>query len=534
MSKLQAYNDNLLLEKISKKEIDTALKNKNILIGCEFEFISYEMEGVADSSHYDEAFDTWKLYRKSLEKFGKEYDAISQDMYRAEQKKEEAEEEISNTELEIEDVEDDEEMISLTKERKLKELKQQLEEFEAKKERAREEYQEGEDSQQWIELDYVDLDPYKEYMENFMGEDPTKDFEAIIWALEYREWKADEHFLPEPPDYSDDSQTQSAIENIDFDDAPFSNYEIGGYGEIEQHVGSDLWGIEPDDSLDEHGIEIKSPPTPLPEALEQIEDMFDWIEGGRGHTDNRCGFHIHMSLKGVNNLEKVLDPVKIILFTDEEYIWKLFPDRKSNTYVKSIKDKLKTTGDVTKVDWSKMIDINKAKAKMFSDHFDAISFRDMSSGHIEFRYLGSKDYTKRFKEIKAIIGRYAHNFALATDETYKRKEYFLKLQRIFNKIEYVKLKWERGLIQGLLNDKSSELDNKQEKLLTKRVKEITNTLRNLPYKIDRETYIMLLNNAEFTNTTTKELKIKVNTLIKKDVVDGYLIRDVLMQSRWKG
>ncbi|MFW6046292.1 MAG: amidoligase family protein [Candidatus Woesearchaeota archaeon] len=46
------------------------------------------------------------------------------------------------------------------------------------------------------------------------------------------------------------------------------------------------------------GIEIISPPFPIPEALEHAEEMIDFIRVD-GSTDNRCGLHVHMSIEGV-------------------------------------------------------------------------------------------------------------------------------------------------------------------------------------------------------------------------------------------
>jgi len=482
MSRFKSYTENLLLEKVSRKEIKEALKNTNILVGCEFEIISYDLENLNNTNtEYEAAYNDWLRYKNELIQFGEKWNELNDEIWKIENKILKHNESIDDLELELDNVEEDDTIPDELKKRKIKNIKDNIE---IEKRQIRHLKEKSEELE--IDIDDIELpappSTYIEYMVEYMDYDPMEKFDSVIWAQE--NWHDERDFLEEPMDIGN---PVDAIERLDFINAPFyPDYEIGVYEEVEQRVGSKTWAIEPDNSLGDYGIEIKSPPLPLPEALEVIQEMFEWIEGGFGFTDNRTGFHVHMSMKGVNNLNDVIDPIKLILFTDEDYIWNVFPDRKYSEYVRSVKDKLKTDGDVEKVKWDKLADVNKAKAYIFSNHFDVINFANMDEGHVEFRYMGGSNYSRKYKTIESMIGVFAHNFSLAMDEKYKRKEYFHKLQRIFNKIEPIKLRWEKYLIDQVLVDYKSELNDKQKKILTKRYKEIINSIKSLPYKIDEK------------------------------------------------
>jgi hypothetical protein len=107
---------------------------------------------------------------------------------------------------------------------------------------------------------------------------------------------------------------------------------IVGYHAVRQKEGDKYWKAEYDTSIAEDGgIEIISPPIPIVQWVDLCPKVLKWIDRV-GETTENTGFHIHFGLKGVTDLSGILDPMKLILFVDEGYVWKHFDERKLSTY----------------------------------------------------------------------------------------------------------------------------------------------------------------------------------------------------------
>jgi len=219
---------------------------------------------------------------------------------------------------------------------------------------------------------------------------------------------------------------------------PFGNYKIEFYGNVSPKIGDNFWGVEPDPTLGEIGIELKSPVFQLKEFMEVMPMVFEWIKK-HGRTTDKTGFHVNMSIKGISNLKKQLDLHKLALFLDEEYIYKFFASRKNNFYAESLKKKILSGGigiGITDYDIRKVISNQKVNKFINSSHNDAITFEgldDTHPTHIEFRYLGGSSYHKKWSNIKPIIARYAHYLNIAVNPSYKKKEYLKKLLRVLRR-----------------------------------------------------------------------------------------------------
>ncbi len=105
----------------------------------------------------------------------------------------------------------------------------------------------------------------------------------------------------------------------------------------------DLWIIEPDgslspDSYEDTGLEVVSPPMPLPQALEKLREVIDWANGpGDAYTNDSTGLHMGVSLpfKGGD-----VDYVKLVLFLGDQYVLDEF-GRAANNYARSALEKLR-------------------------------------------------------------------------------------------------------------------------------------------------------------------------------------------------
>jgi hypothetical protein len=182
---------------------------------------------------------------------------------------------------------------------------------------------------------------------------------------------------------------------------------------------------------DEGGIEIVSPPLEIGDFVDMTEKMFDWIED-IGETNSQTGFHVHMS---VINGQKNFDPLKLLLFTEEEFIWKYFPERKTNTYCNSILKKKPKSYDI--VDLESLVNLKKIEKDLSNSKYDGVNMVNISDAHVEFRYLGGIDYTKKFKEVQDTIARYSYWLSIACDPDFKRKEYIQKVNKVLSKKEYL-------------------------------------------------------------------------------------------------
>jgi hypothetical protein len=246
------------------------------------------------------------------------------------------------------------------------------------------------------------------------------------------------------------SLTEPEDENIDSDvwkdvifelfhkyknDTPFkTKFRMGSYHGVQLKVGDSSWAIEPDQSIqDSGGVEIISPPQPLSEALDNMKQMFKFINR-HGNTTRNTGLHINMSIKGINHLIDTLDPVKLVLFLDEGYIYNFFDERKMNRYAMSSKSMAIGYQIITPESLYKLID-RKRLTNFVEEKYQGINFKNLGKNYIEFRYLGGVDYHKKFNEIQKIIAHYGYNLSLACDPSFKYKEYVLKLQRVSNDIQ---------------------------------------------------------------------------------------------------
>jgi hypothetical protein len=244
-----------------------------------------------------------------------------------------------------------------------------------------------------------------------------------------------------------------------------------------------------------------------------------------------------MSLKKSNGIDRL----KLLLFVEEDYIYNAFTERRSSSYVKSVKDKLKSSGQLKETDIKKLIDIKKVKLKLTGEHFDGVNVLDLEDGHVEFRYMGGSSYHKDFKKVVDVISMYAYWLSLAADPEFKKKEYIHKLSRILNKTEmfeyYALLQTILMLLEidkGLDNpDIDSVMETKLNTLYNKYIKKY-NTLKQY-YKLDKDTLKKLIDNDNFMESVSDNIK-RIFDTIKYDysnTLSKHIIQGDLMYIRRK-
>jgi len=90
-----------------------------------------------------------------------------------------------------------------------------------------------------------------------------------------------------------------------------------------------------------------------------------------------------------------LDIGKFVLNFDEDRVYEAFPNRKDSVYAKSIKFIVPLSG-MTQSSPGKNVWRNYA---FVNDKYYGINFTKIPKGYIEFRYLGGKDYEKKYSTI---------------------------------------------------------------------------------------------------------------------------------------
>jgi len=221
----------------------------------------------------------------------------------------------------------------------------------------------------------------------------------------------------------------------------------GGYHGAARREGQYI--VEPDSSLDsddsdDYGLEIVSPPMPLPEAIEQLQRVIDWANGpGDAYTNSSTGLHMGVSLpfKGGD-----VDPIKLILFMGDKNLLETF-GRESNTYARSAYERLesKIRGmrnagpkqiegvlDLMKNNLIELAD-REMKRGVLGDKYVSVNPHD---GYIEFRGPGG-DYLAKDSEIDGVLEntmlRLAYAMSIAGDNAAYRKEYAKKLYKVLTK-----------------------------------------------------------------------------------------------------
>ncbi len=588
MSRFKDYIKEVTLdEKVSQKEIKEALKNDNILMGAEYEMWVPGATGGhiynEFSDRFDNAYKEWRQWLEDVDTYEKESSEYYDETRKLEDTRESIQDAVDGAmpytdedddsydfqsewidkkysdewirdynmdkinksmgikgELSLKDVDTIEKLSSL-----IEDMEQEVSDLDE-----RITYREDEGLYEEVEMPYLlayDYSDYVEYMNDMYyemgyGENITDE----VSNGKYMPGDGDEPPQPIDIDDIDDSNDgnwdDNAVEDsLSIDDAPFSNWEAGGYGSVTQVPGSDLWAIEDDPSISGNGegkgVEIKSPPTPLPEAMDDLKDMLDWMNGNGYKTNSSTGLHIHMSMK---NPSKDFDPLKLLLFTDQGYIFNKFPDRLENSYVVDVHKKFKTSGTLKSSDRKKLFDEKKIIIDLFSSssHYDAININSIKDNHVEFRYMGS-NYSNKYKDISAVIGNYAHNMALAADPKYKKKEYHHKLERIFNKMELFslikKIFFFKGTIQGLKSVDSVKYKSVIQ-LFNIHLRKLINNKKMLErnYKISKSEYTDISRNHGYTKGIISEYDNERFILLKSKGFNNNEIKGIIKDGFYNG
>jgi hypothetical protein len=204
-----------------------------------------------------------------------------------------------------------------------------------------------------------------------------------------------------------------------------------------------LWIVEPDSSLqpddsEDFGLEIVSPPLPLEQALEKLEQVTDWANSSEGncYTNSSTGLHMGVSVpfKGGD-----VDYLKLILFLGDEYVLQSF-GREANTYTKSAMSKFRENIKGGRADPA-------GAMKLMQSGLLELAYREIQKGvgegkytsahiqkgYIEFRSAGGDWLAEENadpEKLSSTLLRYARAMSIAANPGEERREYAKKLYKL--------------------------------------------------------------------------------------------------------
>lgn len=362
-----------------------------------------------------------------------------------------------------------------------------------------------------------------EMLKKDIDENDYVEEEVIEEALE----RAEQEFENSLGSTDEKSDTVSELENVIGDDIEvYQKYHAGGK--------SVNWRIEPDTSLaTETGFELITPRggLPLKELLPIIEGVFDYIDENENlYTSKQTGFHVNMSIKGVD-LKEEMDPLKLALFMEEGKVYEYFESRKNNQYTLSMLKELQKprpqilTPKKKKEYQSVVQDMNNRiipKQKYYGINLSKV---EAGQNYIEFRYIGGADYHKKYDIIRRQILDYGHFLKLSIDPDYKWKEYMLKLNRLINDIE------QEVLVKRIKNDIIA-----QSTVFSKPIEEVAGFFVDKLKQIDDSSIDISEFEVQLSNYISDWLKNVANNweagyITQKDVALYYKqFRDILVEN----
>jgi hypothetical protein len=151
-----------------------------------------------------------------------------------------------------------------------------------------------------------------------------------------------------------------------------------------------------------------------------------------GYTNEKSSIHFNLSFNGDKNLND-LNTLKLILNTDEDEIYRVYPSRKDNVYAKSVKKMI----PFKEYDFFNIsIDVVKNNLRLPNDKYYGINFlhinNEKESQRLELRYIGGKDYEKNIGNLIYFMDRFIINVYDSIDVAFNSED-VIKLEEHLEK-----------------------------------------------------------------------------------------------------
>lgn len=199
------------------------------------------------------------------------------------------------------------------------------------------------------------------------------------------------------------------------------------------------WYIEPDSSIqgdgpNDHGLEIVSPPEKLSKSLTTLNNVFKWMKKYNLETNSSTGLHIGISIPGVD-MEKDLDPVKLVLFMGEKFAAELYGRAHNSTAAPQIQQMIQKIQLDGKLPEDAEDLIKHAYKYLSNDKYRTVNLSKISNGYLEFRIAGGENYHYDYAQARDTVLRFTTALELACDPSAERKEYMKKISKLMDKVK---------------------------------------------------------------------------------------------------
>ncbi len=183
--------------------------------------------------------------------------------------------------------------------------------------------------------------------------------------------------------------------------------------------------IEPDLSGGSNMVELVTGPLEYFEAKNYLVKLIKFIQD-YGYTNEKSSIHFNISFSEESNKNlNDLNILKLILTTDEEEIYRVYPSRKGNVYAKSVKKII----PFKEFDFNNVsIDIVKNTLRLPNDKYYGINFLHINnskdSQRLEFRYIGGKNYENNVGQLIYFMDRFIVDTWNSIDSNFTNDELF--------------------------------------------------------------------------------------------------------------
>lgn len=239
-----------------------------------------------------------------------------------------------------------------------------------------------------------------------------------------------------------------AAESLAYSLSKEIGYEVEAYSEYKSSEAGDwvdrgVWVMEPDGSVtgqgddqSDLGIEIKSPPIPLPEFVQIFDKFVKWAKENKAYTNKQTGLHLNMSIPDGGKI----DYLKLVLFAGADKVSADF-ERTFNSYAKS---NLKTLEKVVKDDnryEDKISDsmaalkqglLTKASKILDDSNYDRYMQINFKYSYVEFRAPGNDWLGQYLPQVTETLYRFGYALTIAADASAEREEYAKKLYKLLS------------------------------------------------------------------------------------------------------
>ena len=470
-----------LQESITQFEFAGVLANKNLLAGCEFEFY-------LDKDNKVNVDEWWNLAIKESQRFNSNISKYHQEINELMEKSDSLYDEIGKLQSEYDDDNDP----------KIEQLSKQYSDIDDNIENL---------SAKYI-LTHKELPNYfklAQYIDQNIGWPKSIGTRQAFDDMCVKWFEEDEHVQSPSEFYNENMKVKwqvasnenhlQTLKSLNFP-LDFSNVTTD-----EKDTNHLIWKVIADESLEtipELGVEVVTPTMQISKLIDKIDEVFNWMKKNNCWTDNTCGFHVHVSLKP--DKHSIIDPVKLMLFVEEGLVYKKFEERIGNGMAQSLKD-VHLRNDCV-FSQKTVMEVLKTNIHLMSlEKMSGVRFVDVDQNHVEYRYMGAKNYQNKFDFVKNNVVNYGHWMSLACDISYKRKDYVRKVANIVNKFNDIWLKLFVHFGQEYLTTTPHEQSTKDKinKILAIKRKKASQIK-----KLDKKLFKQMLDSYYFMNKIEEE------------------------------